>query len=250
MIAKAKAAALKAVELDTTLAETHTALSAAYLHDWNFDGAGREIEQALALNPGYAWAHHEHSTYLGTVARGDALAAIKKAQELDPLNIAIMIDTGIALLSAGKYDEAEAEFQKAREIDPNAINRGIIGVWYVDKGRYEEGIKEIEAVIAATGRPPYLLMSLAIGYAKAGKTEKAGRLLDEMKRLSKQQYVSNTFFAFVYAALGEKDRAFEHLERAYREHDIGLLQLKGLRLEPLRTDPRFADLMKRVGFSQ
>lgn len=247
LIAKAKAMALKAVELDTTLAETHTALSAVYLHDWNFEGAGREIEQALALNPGYAWAHHEHSTYLGTVGRGDVLAAIKKAQELDPLNIAIIVDTGNTLLSAGKYDEAVAEYQKAREIDPNSVNSAIIGLWYVDQGMYEEAIKEIEASIAQAGRTPDRLMSLAVGYAKAGKKEKAARLLDEMKRLSKKQYVSNIFFAFVYAALGEKDQAFERLESAYREHDINLLQLKGLRLEPLRTDPRFADLLKRVG---
>lgn len=247
MIAKAKAAALKAVELDGTLTETHTALSAAYLHDWNFDGAGREIEQALALNPGYAWAHHEHATYLGTVGRGDPLAEMKKAEELDPLNIAIIVDTGNTFLSVGKYDEAIAQFRKAREIDPNAINGANIGSWYVDNGRYEEGIKEIEAAIATKGRTPDLLMSLAIGYAKAGKKEKAARLLDEMKRLSKKQYVPNTFFAFVYAALGEKDQAFEYLERAYREHDINLLQIKGLRLEPLRSDPRFTDLLRRVG---
>lgn len=247
MIAKAKAAALKAVELDDTLAETHTALSAAYLHDWNFDGAGREIERAVALNPGYAWAHHEYSTYLGTVGRGDALAEIKKAEELDPLNIAIIGDTGNALLGAGKYDEAIAQFRKAREIDPNFTYSANLGAWYVDKGKYEEGIKELEAAIAVTGRTPDLLMSLAIGYAKAGQKEEATRLLDEIKRLSKKQYVPNTFFAFVYAALGEKDRAFEMLESAYREHDINLLQLKGLRLEPLRSDPRFKNLATRIG---
>jgi TolB-like protein/DNA-binding winged helix-turn-helix (wHTH) protein/Tfp pilus assembly protein PilF len=250
MIAKAKAAAIKAVELDGTLAETHTALSAAYLHDWNFDGAGREIEQALALNSGYAWAHHEYSTYLGTVGRGDALAEVKKAEELDPLNIAIIVDTGNTLLGAGKYDEAIAQFRKAREIHPNTINDATIGAWYVDKGMYEEGIKEIEVAIASTGRTHDRLMSLAIGYAKAGKKKEAVRLLDEMKRLSKKQYVPNTFFAFVYAAFGEKDQAFEHLERAYREHDINLLGLKGLRLEPLRSDPRFKDLLDRVGLPE
>ncbi len=247
IIAKAKTAALKGVELDGTLTETHTALSAAYLHDWNLDGAGREIEQALTLSPGYAWAHHEYSTYLGTVGRGDPLAEMKKAEALDPLNIAIIVDTGNTLLSVGKYDEAFAQFRKAREIDPNSINGANIGAWYVDKGRYEEGIKEIEAAIAGRGRSPDLLMSLAIGYAKAGEKERAARLLDEMKRHSKKQYVPNTFFAFVYAALGEKDQAFEYLERAYREHDINLLQLKGLRLEPLRSDPRFTDLVQRVG---
>lgn len=250
MIAKAKAAALKAVELDETSAEAHTALSAAYLHDWNFDGAGREIEQALALNPGYAWAHHEYSTYLATVGRGDALAEIQKAEELDPLNIAIITDTGNTLLGAGKYDEAIAIFQKAREIDPNATKGSNIGSWYVDKGMYEEGIKEIEATIADAGRPADQLMSLAIGYAKARKKEEAARLLDEMKRLSKKQYVPSTFFAFVYAALDEKDQAFEHLERAYREHDINLLQLKGLRLEPLHSDPRYQGLLRRVGLPE
>lgn len=250
LLAKAKAAAIKAVELDGTLAETHTALSAAYLHDWNFDGAGREIEQALALNPGYAWAHHEYSTYLGTVGRGDMFAEIKKAEELDPLNIAIIVDLGNALLSAGKYDEAMAQFRKAREIDANYINDANIGSWHVDTGMYEEGIKEIEAAIAHTGRTPDLLMRLAIGYAKAGKKEEAVRLLDEMKRISKKQYVPNGFLAFVHAALGEKERAFEYLESAYREHDINLLQLKGSRLEGLHSDQRYLDLLRRVGLSQ
>ncbi|MFL6213878.1 MAG: winged helix-turn-helix domain-containing protein [Blastocatellia bacterium] len=249
MIAKAKAAALKAVEIDDGLAEAHTALSAAYLHDWNMDGAGREIERALALNSGYAWAHHEYATYLSTVGRGGALAEIKKAEELDPLNIAIIVDTGNTLLSAGEYDEATAEFQKSSEIDPNSIKGANIGSWHVDKGMYEQGIKEIESVIASAGRTSDLLMSLAMGYAKAGRKEEAARLLDEMTRLAKKQYVPNTFFAFVYAALGEKEQAFKYLESAYREHDINLLQLKGLRLEPLRTDPRFTDLLRRVGLS-
>jgi len=250
IIAKAKAAAMKAVEIDGTLAETHTALSAAYLHDWNFDGAGREIEQALALNPGYAWAYHEYSTYLGTVGRGDALAEVKKAEEFDPLNIAILTDIGNTFLSAGKYDEAMAQFRKVREIDPNFWPSTFIGSYYVDKGMHTEGLKEITAAIASAGRTPDLLMLLAISYAKAGKKAEAVRLLDEMKRLAKKQYVPSTFFAFVYAALGEKDQAFEHLESAYREHDINLLQLKGLRLEPLRSDPRFNNLLRRVGLPE
>lgn len=247
LIAKAKAAALKAVELDGTLAETHTALSAAYLHDWNFDGAGREIERALALNPGYGWAYHEYSTYLGTVGRGDPLAEVKKSEEFDPLNVTILTDTGSTLLSAGKFDEALAQFQKVRELDPNFTPSTYLSAYYADKGMHEEALKEIAAAMAVRGRTPDLLTTLSISYAKAGQKEAAARLLDELKRLSKQQYVPNTFFAFIYTALGEKDRAFEYLERAYREHDINLLQLKGARLEPLRSDPRFADLLRRVG---
>jgi tetratricopeptide (TPR) repeat protein len=247
LIAKAKTAALKAVELDDTLAETHTALSAAYLHDWNFDGAGREIEQALALNPGYGWAYHEYSTYLGTVGRGDPVAAIKKSEEFDPLNVAIMTDIGNMLLVAGKYDEAIAQFRKVREIDPNFTPSGFVGAYYVDKGMHEEALREITAAMAGAGRTPDLLMLLAISYAKSGQKEETARLLDEMKRLSKKQYVPSTFFAFVYVAFGEKDQAFEHLERAYREHDIQLLQLKGSRLEPLHSDPRYNDLVRRVG---
>lgn len=247
MIAKAKAAALKAVELDGTLAETHTALSAAYLHDWNFDGAGREIEQALALNPGYGWAYHEYSTFLGTVGRGDPLAQIKKSEEFDPLNTAIMTDIGNTLLNAGRYDEAIAQFRKVREIDPNFTPIVFMAAYYVDKGMHEQGLKEITTAIAGAGRTPDLLMLLAMSYAKAGQKEETARLLDEMKQLSKKQYVPNTFFAFVYTALGQKDQAFAHLEKAYREHDIQLLQLKGTRLEPLHSDARFRDLLRRVG---
>ena len=222
-------------------------MSAAYLHDWNFDGAGREIEQAVELNPGYGWAYHEYSTYLGTVGRGDPLAVIRKSEEFDPLNVAIMTDIGNILLVAGKYDEALAQFRKVREIDPNFTPSPFIASYYVDKGMHEECLQEITSAMAVAGRTPDLLMLLAMSYAKAGQKEETARLLNEMNRLSKKQYVPSTFFAFIYASLGEKDQAFEHLERAYREHDIQLLQLKGSRLEPLHSDARFTDLLRRVG---
>lgn len=248
VVAQAKAAALKAVQIDDTLAEAHTALAAAYLHEWNFKAAGREHERAVALNPGYAWAHHEYATYLMAVGRVDQMVAeMKRAEDLDPLNLAVIADVGAELYLARRYDEAMAQFRKAHEMEQTSEPDISIGMCYLGKGLYEEALQELQGALTVRGRSPETVTWLAVAQAAAGQKEKAARLLDEVKGFSKKQYVPKTFFAYLYAALGDRERAFETLESAYREHDSTLIGLKTHPwLDLLRADPRFASLERRL----
>jgi len=255
VIAKAKAAAERAVQLDDSLAESHTALATASLHDWDFAAAGREHERALVLGPGVAWEYHEYATFLAAVGRNDeAIASSRRAEELDPLNPTIIADGGAAFYSAGEYDEAIARFRRACQIDStcNAGNdpeNANIGLCYLRMGMKEQAIKNLEAEVAQKGRNAYSLMPLAVGYATLGRRAEAKRLLEEVKQISARSYVPKTFLAYIYYALGLKEEAFAMLERAYQEHDIMLLALTADRAEPLHSDPRFQDLLRRIGLT-
>jgi TolB-like protein/DNA-binding winged helix-turn-helix (wHTH) protein/tetratricopeptide (TPR) repeat protein len=254
LIARAKAAALKAVRIDDTLAEAHTALATVYVHEWDFESAGREHERAIALAPGDAWAHDGYATYLMAVGRVDEmLAEINRAADLDPLNVYIIGDKGTSLYMSRRYDEAIAEFLKGGELLQGYATGGNIAQCYLGKGMHEEAIKLFQRANRETtirGQLPATMTYLAVGYAMAGKREEALRLLERAKDVSKKQYVSKTFFVYVYAALGDKDHAFEMLESAFREHDSNLIGLKTHPwFDPLRSDPRFGNLLKLLGLT-
>ena len=255
MIAKAKAAALKAIELDSSMAETHTALASAYLLEWDFQASAREHKRAIALNPDYADAHHQYSAYFMTVGRvDDMLAEMKRAEELDPLNLYIVADVGVALYMARRNDEAIAQFHKWHDIAQRDGAGSNIAMCYLQKGMFAEAIKELQKakeVDTAKGRMPANVAWLAVSYAMDGQKNEARHLLAEMKEISKMQYVPKSFFAYVYAALGQKEQAFELLDGAYRDHDSTLIGLKTHPwFDPLRTDPRFAKLLMRIGLPE
>lgn len=252
VIAQAKAAALKAIELDSSMGETHTALASAYVLEWDFDASAREYERAVSLNTSYAEAHHQYSMYFMTVGRvDDMLAEMKRAEELDPLNLYIIADRGAGFYLARRYDEAIAQFRKWHDISQTYGPDINIGMCYLGKGMYDEAVKELQEVLTVSGRTPETVTWLAVGYAMAGNREAAERLLNEVKQVSKKQYVPETFFAYIYTALGQKEQAFGMLDRAYREHDSTLLALKTHPwIDPLRSDPRYQDLLRRVGLPQ
>ena len=255
VIAKAKAAALKAVELDDSSAEAHTALATAYLHDWDFADAGKEHERAIALNPGVAWAYHEYSTYLISLGRpAEARVAIEKAHELDPLNPTIMADEANALYVERRYDEAIDMLRNVCRIDPSCnqngevLNAGI-GLCLMAEGKLDEALRNFDAAVGRSGRQADPLVWLALGYAAAGRRANAERTLDEMTRLSRKQYVPKIFFAYIEVALGQREQALKMLEDAYQEHDVNLISLRANQfLDPLRSEPRFQNLMSRIGF--
>jgi TolB-like protein/DNA-binding winged helix-turn-helix (wHTH) protein/Tfp pilus assembly protein PilF len=254
LIDKARAAAMEAVAIDDELPEAQTALGTVYIHQWDFDAARQAYERAIALSPDNAWAHDGYATYLMAEGRIDEmLAEIKRAEELDPLNAYILSDKGALLYMGRRYDESIAEFLKRDELHQYAGPDENVAGSYLGKGMYAEAIKEMQVVNDATtsgARAPEVVASLAVAYAAAGRREEARRLLDEVTRMSNKQYVPKTFFAYIYSMLGDKDRAFEMLENAYREHDSTLIGLKTHPwLDPLREDPRFADLIRRVGLS-
>ncbi len=217
-LSRAKAAALKAVGLDESLAEAHASLAfIAETHEWDWPTAEREYKRALELNPGYAEAHNWYAGYLMYLGRfEEGIAEAKRARELDPLSLAINNALGGRLLLAGRDKEAIEQIQKTLEMDPNfapAHNR--LGWAYLGKGMNEEAIAEFQKEMALSGSDPEVSMDLGYAYAVVGKRDEAKRILAELKRKRERNFVSPAALGIVSGALGEKDEAFAWLEKAY-----------------------------------
>jgi serine/threonine-protein kinase len=217
--------------------------------DWDWEGAEREYERAIELSPSYANAYLWYSQLLNLLGRHEeALAQIKRAQELDPLNPFIAANVHYRLYFLGRYDEAIAESQKLLEIYPNYwLNHWNRGSLYLAKGMHEEAIAEQQKAVALSEGSLQCLPELGYAYARAGRTAEVLKVLDELGEESKKRYVPSSLFVAVYVGLGKTDRAFESMERAYQEHDIGLAWfLIDPSFEPLRSDLRFRDLCRRM----
>jgi len=250
---KAKAAAMKALDLDDTLAEAHTSLArvlAAY--DWDWPGAEKEYKRAIELNPRYAIAHEWYGGYLEVTGHhNEAIAERKRAQELDPLSLIINFELGLAFYYARDYDQAIEQFQKTLELDPNFPPvQQFLPAAYEQKGMYGESIAGFKEWATLKGGSEWSFSMAGLGhvYAVSGQKGEARSVLDELKQLSGEQYVPSSSIALVYVGLGEKDQAFAWLEKGYEERSF---QMQCLTVEPrwdsLRLDPRFADLVRRVG---
>jgi TolB-like protein/Tfp pilus assembly protein PilF len=248
---KAKAAAEKALGIDDTLAEAHASLGLiAPFFDWDWREAEQQFRRAIELNPNYATAHHWYGDgYLMPMGRIDeALAEVRRARELDPLSPIIITDVGKELYLARRYDEALAELQKALELNPNFISaeKWLASV-YMDKGKYKEALALVERMKPAIGEADYTV-SVASVYALMGRQREARRLLARLLDLAQRKYVDPGQIASVYLRLGEKDQAFAWFEKAYAAKSAHMTSLKVWSLyDPLRSDPRFADLVRRVG---
>jgi len=250
-VPRVRDAVLHALQLDDALAEAHTSLGNISYYDWDWQLAEREYKRAIELNPNYATAHHWYANQLMAHARFDeGLKQIKRAQELDPLSLPIVLGEGWLLFLARQYDQAIEEFRKVIELEPNFANSHLcLGLAYEQKQKYDEAIEELQKAIQLSDSP---LMRAALGhaYALSGKTAKARQIRDEMIESSKQKYISPVLIAAVCAGLGEKEEAFAWLEKAYEEHSEGLFWFK---VEPsmnnLRSDPRYDELLQRMGFT-
>lgn len=251
MLPKAKAAALKALEIDETLAEPHVALGhTKYFYDRDFAGAEREFKRAIELNPNYSVAHHWYAIYLLQVGRQrESLAEIRRAQELDPLSLSINTWHGYILARSGQFDQALEQLRKTVEMDPNFILAHFrLGSLYEEKERYDEAIGEFKEVLKLSGGRPLGVAALARVNALAGNRKEAEKSLDELLKLSQQRYVSPASIAIIYIALGDKDQAFAWLEKANELRELNIVRLNvDPRFDPLRSDPRFADLVRRIG---
>jgi tetratricopeptide (TPR) repeat protein len=250
-VTKAKTAALKALELDNTLAEAYTSLGyIASTYEWDFPSAEKNFRRALELNPSYATAHHWYGlTYLSYVGRHEeAILETQRAAELDPLSLIINASYGRAFFYAKQYDKAIEQFRKTVELDPSFVRaRLYLGWTYEAKGMFNDAIAEYEKA-RALDDSPVIAASLAHVLAEAGRKDQAEKLLVELNDLSQRRYVSAYDLALIHAALGENDRAVQLLEKAYQERSPSLSWLKvDPRLDRLRSDPRFEDLMRRVG---
>ena len=255
---KAKAAAQKALELDETLAEAHTALAyAVFFADWDWLNAEREFKRAIELNPNSALSHIRYAEYLKTRLRfGESMAEAQRAQELDPLSPEIATQLGSVYVFTRRYDEAIAQFQKALELNPNLpVVRAHRGLAYAMKRMYPAALAEFDKIPvqdkSVSAENQLVASILGWTYAVSGRRLDALQIAKEFNDLSSHSYIDFYFVAGIYAGLNNKDEAFQLLEKAYEQHLAGILYLG---IDPffdgLRSDPRYADLLRRMGLPQ
>ena len=250
---KAKAAAIKALELDETLAEAHVSLGIFKLfYEWDWVGAEREFKRAIELNSNNPDAHHFYGHYLEAIGRMDeATAVTKRALELDPLSLIINAELGFAYYWSRQYNEAIAQYRKTLEMDPTFVFASwAIGQVYEQKGMYEAAIAELNKARPLSGDWSFIVAELGCAYARSGQKTKAEQVLDDLKARAMREFIDPGLIALIYIDLGETDQAFAWLEKVYEERSSWIVWLQ---VEPkfdrLRSDPRFATLLKKVGLA-
>ena len=250
-MARARAAALKALEMDDTVAEAHTSLaSISMIYDWNWSVAEKEFRRATDLDPGYATAHHWYAFYCASQGRTeDALVEIRIARKLDPLSLIINEDVAHLLYFARRYDEAIEQSRRVLEMDPTlAAAHATAGLAYLGKQQYSESVAELETAVRLSGGEPGTMAVLGMAYAQAGRAASARKILEQ---LTTEHYRPVLKVAWLYAALGDRNRAFAWAEKLYQARSPEFFTLKVLPvLDPWRTDPRFQDLIRRIGLPQ
>ena len=240
-------AATKAIELDSSLAEAHTAMAEVYSFQWRWKEGLAESERAISLNPGYGVGHHNVALALALIGRNaEALTHMQRARELDPLSLIINTDFGWVYYLGRRYEEAIAQYQTALEVDPNfTLAHFDLALSYSALGRHEEAISEMQK---ARGRGSDYLGGLGYVYAVAGRRAEALATLAELQQLAKQQYVPPYHFAWIYTGLGDKDKAIALLQQVYAEHTQHVVDFKTVPMfDSLRSDERFQELVQKVG---
>jgi TolB-like protein/DNA-binding winged helix-turn-helix (wHTH) protein/Flp pilus assembly protein TadD len=245
----AKAAAIKALELDSALGEAHNSLAFCLDgFDWAFDSAGKEFRRAIELNPGYATAHHWYAWHLALLRRYDeALVEMRKAASVDPLSLVINADLAELLALAHSYDESIRQSRKTIEMDPNfGLAHNHLGQAYLQKHMNDEAVAELQEAVRLSGGSPTCIANLARAYVASGKRSEAVKLLSDLTKRSTPDHSYASEIAVIDASLGDTDQAMHWLEKGYEERfNPGVLLRPGL--DPLRSDPRFEDLVRRVG---
>ena len=243
---KAKAAAIKALELDNALGEAHSSLAFSLdVFDWDWESAEKEFRRAIELNAGYATAHHWYAWHLSEMGRNsEAIAEMRKAENLDPLSLIISADVAEILLVAHLNDEAIAQSRKTVDMDPNfAIAHYELGQAFVEKHSYNEAIAEFQKAIELSRGSIPCTSNLAYAYAVSNKRNEAVKILNDLKTRSTRNAAE---IALMYVGLGEKDQAMKWLGKAYEEHFNPSILLRPA-FDPLRSDPRFQNLVHRIG---
>jgi TolB-like protein/DNA-binding winged helix-turn-helix (wHTH) protein/Flp pilus assembly protein TadD len=249
---RAKAAAIKALQLDSTLSEAHTSLAFCLdAFDWDLKSAEAEFRRGIELNPGYATAHHWYGWHLSLSGRNDdAIAELKKAQNLDPLSLIINADLAELLLIAHRTDASIQQSRKTIEMDANfPLAHNQLGVAYLQAQRHDDAVSELQKAVQLSASSPTCTANLARAFALSGRRHEAVQLLGDLKKSSNASYSNASEVAVVYAALGDDDQAMVWLEKAFEERfNPSVLLRPGF--DPLRADGRFQDLERRVGISR
>ncbi len=246
---KAKAAATKALALDSTLGEAHNSL--AFIldgFDWDLDSGGKEFQRAIELNPGYATAHHWYAWHLSLLGRYDeAIVEMRKAENLDPLSLIINADLAELLVLAHVYDESIRQSRKTIEMDPNfALAHNQLAQAYLQIHMYDEAVAELQKAVQLSGRSPTCIANLARAFVASGNRSEAVKLLKELKKRASPGYSNASEIAMIYASFGDMEQAMSWLEKGYEERfNPGVLLRPGF--DPLRSDSRFQNLLHRIG---
>jgi len=243
-------AARKGLEIDNDVAEAHAALAYENFFNWNWASAEEEFKRSIQLNPNYASAHSHYGLYL--VARNridEGIAEINRAQELDPLSLSISSTRGFLLLNARRYEEAIEQQRRVIAIDPNHYQaHWFLTLTYLANRQIDQAIATAEKAVAVSNRAPAALAVLGMAYGAAGRKRETNQIVNELLQLQKQRYVSPMAFVYLYIGLENKDEAFAWLEKAYQERSNGIAFFKVSPIEDsLRSDARFADLLRRIG---
>lgn len=250
---KAEAAALRAVELDSDLAEAHSSLGLIRsFYDWDWAGAGKEFDTAIDLHPGNAIARQRRAIYLSRIGRHDeAIEEIQSARDLDPLSLVINHTVGVIYSMARRYDEAVSHLETNLELsDTNYRTYMTLGRSRLEQGKFDAAIKSLRKASDLSGHNPFVVGALAYGYARSGDEAEARRLLADIEKQAAERYVSPITLAMIRIGLGERDQAFALLDEALKERSSFLLWLKVEPVfDPLRGDPRFAKLLADVGLA-
>ncbi len=248
---KAKAAATKALALDDSLGEAHTSLAFALdLYDWDWASADKEYQRAIALNPGYATAHHWYAWHLIVMGRSsEGIFELRKAESLDPLSLIISADLADALCIAHLYDESVQQSRKTLEMDPNfALAHYQLGQAFEQKHMHEEAIAELQRAIELSGGNAAFDSNLAYAYAASGRQDEAMKIAKDLEASQSHSSAADANIALIYVGLGDNDQAMIWLNKAYQARFNPSILLRPA-FDPLRSDARFQDLLRRIGLS-
>src|SRR5439155_686397 len=252
---KAKESAIKALSLDDTLAEAHATLAHILInYDWNSSESEKEFKRSIELKPDYATAHQWYAVhYLTAMGRLDeAVQEMKRALELEPASLVMNTFMGATLYYAGRYDEAIDQCRRTIQMDPNfAVAHWHLGLAYEEKQALDAATEEFKKAISLSGASPLMRAALARAYAESQKKHEANEMLNELNELARRQYVSAYEVAKIQVALGNNEQAFQLLAKAYAEHSFHLANLNVCpQFKSVRSDPRFQDLVQRIGLSR
>jgi TolB-like protein/DNA-binding winged helix-turn-helix (wHTH) protein/Flp pilus assembly protein TadD len=249
---KAKAAAVKAVELDSALGEAHISLALCLDNfDWDFSYAGKEFTRGIELSPSYATGHDWYGWHLASLGRnGEALAQVEKAENLDPLSLIISSDLAEEFLIDHRYDEAATQTQKTINMDRFfAPAHYVLGATFVQKHKYDEAIAELQKATQLSEGSTAFNANLAYAYAVSGRRSEAVKILADLKNQSQHGFSNAPEIALVYVGMNDKDQAMTWLNKAFDERFSPWVLMRPA-FDPLRSDPRFQDLMRRIGLSK
>jgi TolB-like protein/DNA-binding winged helix-turn-helix (wHTH) protein/Tfp pilus assembly protein PilF len=252
-MSKARVAALRALEIDDQSPEAHTALALiTENYDWDWETAEREYRRAIQLDPNYATAHHWYAECLTWEGRFDeAFRESERARQLDPLSLIIAADNGAILYFSRQYERAIEQFRAVLEMEPSFPRAHIVVNAYVEMGSFADALADVERQRRVLGNEAWVWSMRAYIYGREGQTAQARHALGKLEESNRRGQVDPVAFVSPYAALGDKDQAFRWLEKGYSQHSNAMTTLKvEPGYDPLRSDPRFQDLMKRVGLAQ